>query len=156
MLKKVSAGLLLILAACGGDSNGGGGGGGTDPCAATTIQEFYNALASKTLTAVDTNIENGDPATADTTFTHGDEYSATFSGSDVTLTIETDSEEADLVFDEDTDMFDVADHETNVLMVRDGNTILIQQNCTEDDDSFFISYYSEMGAPVEFFWRLDE
>jgi hypothetical protein len=156
MLKKAGLGLLLILAACGGDSNGGGG-TGTTACDATTLKAFYDALDVKTMVAVDTDIENGDAGTADTTFTHDSEYDVTFTGSTKTVSIETDTETAELTYDADMgDSFDIAANEINVIMIRGDSTILIQQNCTEDDDSFFISYYSGIGAPVDFFWRLDE
>ncbi len=153
---------IFALFSCGSDSKKGGGGklDLSAACEATTAEEFFAALAgSVDLTAIDTFVENSNPATTDTTFTDGDKYKVTFS-SDKKVTIATNGDDQTFEFGDD-DMFGAYDHEINVGMDREHANLLIQLPCGEDaGEPLFIAYSNpdnSFPTPVDgdFFWRLD-
>lgn len=170
MLKKFMLALMVFtLGACSSsdDNGGGGGGGGGNVCEAATEQDFFQALSgSESFAAVDTFVENGNPATADDTFVDGQTYSVSFDGASLSLTIPTENGDETFTFgDEEDDIYEVAEidgeiYEINARMIRGNVRLLIQQPCDDSGDTLFISYSDEAGnqppfPPSEFFWRLD-
>ena len=153
---------IFALFSCNGssdsDEKSGGVGDTVAACDATTVEEFFAAMAGDfDLIAVDTLALREPPVpTTDDTFTVDEVYTLTF-GKDLTLSIDTDNGGDTLTFGDSAD--DVIDFSSDnaryVSMHKNDVAVLTRLDCVEEEPSFFVTV-KHVPDGVDFWWRLDQ
>ncbi len=162
MKKLILALSIFALFSCSGSSSskktGGGEGSLEDACAATTVEEYFEAMAgSFELTAIDTFTEREPPEqTEDDTFVHEESYVVSFSKNQ-TLSVKTEKGEKKLTFgDNEEDKFDPYAHVVYVSLFGEDFNLAARVSCEEEGEGIYSLFviFSDPAEVDEFFWRL--